>query len=158
MLPPIKSNAQSKRTDSDLTPAVVDRELRLAPQTWATEVRTVRSQVVNSYTLGMTAVPDVAKYESLGGIVAEIPYGGHTFVLTRPLHLSIRHEDGYWFHEHQELGISAYGETLEESLQTFYLQFDADWEAYAEEDDGKLTEGAQELKRQLRGLVEVIRT
>ncbi len=77
-------------------------------------------------------------------------------MLRQSLHLSVKHEDGFWFHESEPLGLYAHGATVQESLENLSLQFDAAWLYYAKEDDAKLTADAQELEEALLEMVESV--
>lgn len=145
--------AQAERFNKNSVEGSVQIQIRIAPQVWASQMKAVRSQVVDAYTSPMTAVSDIMKYQALGGLVESLSYNGQTFHLAEPLSLSVRHEDSWWMHEHDELKIFAHGTTIAESLAQFALQFDAAWTYIAQADDEQLTEDAQELKQLLLSLV-----
>ena len=134
-------------------PAPAHFDVQSQPQESKTNFR-----LVGAYTLAMTATADIAKYESLGGLVTTLSYNGRTFHLAAPLSLSVRHEDSWWLHEHDDLKIFAHGATIRDSLNQFALQFDAAWTYIAQEPDEGLTEGAQELKQLLLSLVSHVET
>lgn len=85
--------------------------------------------------------------------VVAIVYKDAVFHLRKPITLDVHQESGFWVHEYEPLGISAYGETEEESLHAFAEEFSSCWHWIAEEGDRKLAADAKRLKQKLLDLV-----
>jgi hypothetical protein len=83
----------------------------------------------------------------------ELTYRGRTFEFNREMHIRVLEEDGGWAYESDDPEIMGYGLTRTEAELTFCLGFAAQWNDLACEEDGKLTQGAREVKRGLLALV-----
>ena len=81
------ANAQPMPAPPALTlrDARISAEVAQARANWASEMQRLRQHVTSSYTLSMPTLPDLTKYESLGGLVHQLSYGDRTFRLAQPL-------------------------------------------------------------------------
>jgi hypothetical protein len=87
---------------------------------------------------------------------SRVIYNNRSFILTKPMQLLVNFLDGIWVHEHQQLGIIAYGKSRAESLNAFRMEFAALWDDYALEEDGLLSDDAKALKKAMSNLVKDI--
>jgi len=87
---------------------------------------------------------------------SRVIYNSRSFILAKPIQLLINFHDGIWVHEHQQLGIIAYGKSRSESLNAFRMEFAALWDDYALEEDDLLSDDAKALKKTMLNLVRVI--
>jgi hypothetical protein len=83
----------------------------------------------------------------------ELTYRGRTFEFNREIHIRALEEDGGWAYESDDPELMGYGLTREEAELTFCLDFAAQWDDLACEEDGRLTLDAREVKRDLLALV-----
>ena len=78
------------------------------------------------------------------------------FRLRQPIDLAVRHSGPYCFIGYRPLQIEGYGHDKGEALESFADVFWMTWDAYAAEEDCRLSRDARELKRKLRGLVAAV--
>jgi hypothetical protein len=83
----------------------------------------------------------------------ELTYRGRTFEFNRGLHIRALKEDGGWAFESDDPELMGFGHTRAEAELTFCLDFAAQWDDLACEDDEKLTLDAKEVKYALLSLV-----
>jgi hypothetical protein len=88
--------------------------------------------------------------------VQQILSDSRRFYLQEPIDLTIRHRGPYYFIGYPPLQIEGYGPDKREALESFADVFSTTWEAYAEEDDSRLSRDARELKRKLSALVAAV--
>ena len=84
---------------------------------------------------------------------SRVIYNNRSFILTKPMQLLVNFLDGIWVHEHQQLGIIAYGKSRAESLNAFRMEFAALWDDYALEEDDLLSDDAKALKKAMSNFV-----
>jgi hypothetical protein len=87
------------------------------------------------------------------GAVQQINCGARRFRLREPIDLTVRQRGRYCFAGYSSLGIEGYGHNANEALESFADVFATTWDAYAAEEDSRLSRDARQLKRQLRRLV-----
>jgi len=85
-----------------------------------------------------------------------VTHGRRRSRLRSPIEIVVDFRDGLWIHEYAPLGVLAYGESRQESLEAFRTDFAACWDSLAQEDDASLTGDARELKRRLVQLVQTV--
>jgi hypothetical protein len=84
----------------------------------------------------------------------ELTYKDRTFVFNREMIIRVLEEDGGWAYESDDPDLMGFGHTRAEAEHSFCFDFTAQWDGLAcEEDDGKLSRGAREVKRDLLALV-----
>jgi hypothetical protein len=83
---------------------------------------------------------------------------GRVFHLVHPVACVIEREEDLFFSEDDYLGIVAHGDSREAVIREFSDEFAALWDGIAQEEDGKLTQDAQSLKKRLLGLVRKMET
>ena len=103
-------------------------------------------------------VTPVTLAENVTESVKEIISDERLFRLREPINLKVRHSGPYCLIAYSELGIEGYGRNEDEALRSFADVFSATWDAYAEEEDSKLTQDARVLKQKLIDLVAGVRT
>jgi hypothetical protein len=91
--------------------------------------------------------------ENVTEAVQQINCGARRFYLREPIDLSVRQRGPYCFVGYSPLEIEGYGHDEKEALESFADVFLTTWDAYAAEDDSRLSRDARQLKRQLRRLV-----
>ena len=85
--------------------------------------------------------------------VAQILWQGRVFHLSKPIDLTIEREGAYYVIGYQPLGITGYGHSEREALESFADDFSFTWDTYGMARDGDLTQDARDLKQNLRRLV-----
>jgi hypothetical protein len=86
----------------------------------------------------------------------EIRSIGLTFRLNRPLRVLTSFKEDAWWCSSQELGISAFGRSQAEALDSFREDFAVFWEAIAQAPDDSLAADALAAKRAFHRLVEAV--
>lgn len=81
---------------------------------------------------------------------------GRIFHLNRPVRTIRSYEDGTWWCIAQELGISAFGRTPDEAMDSFREDFAAFWDAIAQAPDEVLSTDALAAKRAFHDLVKAV--
>ena len=76
-----------------------------------------------------------------------------TFVLKRKLVCDVRFEEDIYFISQEELNIAVWGKTREEAEAAFAFSFNALYENYVMEDEGKLSLKALELRSKIANLI-----
>jgi len=87
----------------------------------------------------------------------ELTYLDRTFVFNRELVIRVLKEDGGWAFESDDPELMGFGHTRSEAELTFCLDFAAQWDDLACEEDDKLTQGAKKVKRDLLALVKSLK-
>jgi hypothetical protein len=70
-------------------------------------------------------------------------------VFNLPYKINVRRENEYFIHEDPQLDMLCWGKTLEELFDAVFEEFHVLWRDIALEDDEKLHESAQKVKRLL---------
>jgi hypothetical protein len=77
-------------------------------------------------------VPDeVYPNSPLRGVVFEIPAGGRTMKLKRPVALRVGLDEGTWFVENEALSLFGHGRSIEEAVAEFIHDLGYVWAATA---------------------------
>ncbi|MDR1211456.1 MAG: hypothetical protein LBK40_04410 [Spirochaetaceae bacterium] len=79
--------------------------------------------------------------------VERMEFDDFVLVFNVPYKINVRHEDGYFVHEDQQLDMTCWGKTLEELFDAVFEEFHFLWKDIALEEDGKLDGSAQKLKQ-----------
>lgn len=79
----------------------------------------------------------------------DIVSGRKRLLLRKPIEVTPDFRDGIWTMENKDFDIISMSPDYTECLRDFNEEVFFVWEAYGQEDDDKLTKGAQELKRKI---------
>jgi hypothetical protein len=112
----------------------------------------VKGEHARSKRMGRSRNP-VTVAENVTEAVQQINGGARRFYLREPIDLTVRQRGPYCFVGYLPFEIEGYGRDENEALESFADVFSTTWDAYAEEDDSRLSRDARQLKRQLRRLV-----
>jgi hypothetical protein len=91
--------------------------------------------------------------ENVTEAVQQINCGARRFHLREPIDLTVRQHGPHIFVGYSPLEIEGYGQDANAALESFADVFSTTWDAYAAEEDTRLSRDARQLKRQLRRLV-----
>ena len=94
--------------------------------------------------------------ENVTQAVQRINSGARRFRLREPIDLTARKRGPYCFVGYAPLEIEGYGHDESEALESFADVFSTTWDAYAVEEDTRLSRDARQLKRQLCRLVAAV--
>jgi len=83
----------------------------------------------------------------------KLTYLDRTFIFNRELVIRVLKEEGGWAFESDDPELMGFGHTRQEAELTFCLDFAAQWDDLACEEDDKLTQGARKVKLDLLALV-----
>lgn len=75
------------------------------------------------------------------------------FELNETIQVKVDFQDGVWILENESLKIFSYAEKRAEAIRNFKNEFISAWDFIAQEEDENLTLDAQQLKKNLKGLV-----
>ncbi len=114
------------------------------------ELRNLTQPSNYSFTLYQSQAFHLASWTN---ILLKLEYQGRIFELNNYLHVKVTRTCDGWTIENSPLGIFAFGESKDEALRDFQLEFACCWDSIAEEDPANLTVDAQRLKLQLQNLV-----
>jgi hypothetical protein len=112
----------------------------------------IKDTHARSKRLGRLRSP-VTVAENVTQAVQQINSGARRFRLREPIDLTARKRGPYCFVGYAPLEIEGYGHDENEALESFADVFSTTWDAYAAEEDSRLSRDARQLKRQLRRLV-----
>jgi hypothetical protein len=85
--------------------------------------------------------------------VVQVVAGDVQFYLREPINLEVTRDRGFIFVAFPRIGISGYGKTRAEAIESFVDQFRSAWFVIAQESDSRLTPEARLLKRAMLHLV-----
>lgn len=85
-----------------------------------------------------------------------IHYEDRVFHLRNPVEMTVAFDDGMWTITCESLGLSGYGYSYDEAVQSFEADFGDCWDCIAMEDDEQLAADALDLKRKLLEAVETV--
>ncbi len=86
----------------------------------------------------------------------EIRYAGRRFRLKRRLWVRLDHENDVWYAENPAFGIIAYGDSIQEALNSFQEDFAVLWEEIAQAPNEELSAEARRVKESFREIVEAV--
>jgi hypothetical protein len=81
--------------------------------------------------------------------VERMEFDDFILVFNAPYKINVRQENEYFIHEDPQLDITCWGKTLEELFDAVFEEFRVLWKDIVLENDEKLHESAQNLKRLL---------
>jgi hypothetical protein len=79
--------------------------------------------------------------------IERMAFDDFVLVFNYPYKINVRQENGYFIHEDPQLDMICWGRTLEELFDAVFEEFNFLWKDIALEDDKKLHESAQKVKK-----------